>query len=921
MITISSKPVAKIFETQTFRECFSELFKIPGDQPGPLTHIIREYPLAVGKGGSYYRKRDGTTVPDMSYFVHVLDACIVGGVVLEHYLQTKGKDIPAMSSLIRIFFASLVLHDINKLFAPGSAQSAWELDKVFGEKEDKIKDIVGTYLEPVGTWKDMRDNLLYLILVTEERTWELADKLNPTLGKPNLEDFRRFVKLGDEISSEADTTDSLNFYRIMVEKMARLPGVEDLARTINFVKLPMVPQTLLRLKFIETLFEELTISGRRVIFRAPDSLMFIGDPIDDSLVDRLASRFRERVYLSGDVTKKLEGYPPSINKIPIEWIENIGSKLVDADHSPHDVVKDLLGKYIDIHYQRMLFWNGKKWRMEHANFEKVSLDRWGIEMSWVGKDHGLLVLKEHKDKEDMKFDPDILRKKLLANLASAKSWLRKLGIQEDIDEELQNSESLKDVMGGAGKSEKDSLIALAYAGRYKMESIDACKRAYDEILEKLTETLSGSLKSGGNDARKDVLYFLGRNLPDGLDEMLDIPDKRGMCIQCGRHGVVGLMAENAFGFEATGGTGRKLTSLVDNDKMKGKLCELCKNENALRRAEFDWVQKSKRGLGVQIFLGDIITPVDISEIIYAMSDGARKFFTDDFDIKLSNNTHMQLNYHALGFVNSPKNTAGQFYLLRKLITLIRETGFKVRLTPMFNGGGISEATFVWENAPGWVKELRWNEVRLDGVAELDVELQYMEQIAKTVRGKEMADKITNVVNARRKNPGEVIRLMWESSLNEKTGKSVFSKTDALDYYARLFNMDANNMKKSGNTAGDSEVDELARIACKMVEKPPESANDHTWMIRKAFEVYARGVAKHIALYDIEKSIAGRLKEIASRDSSNKEIAVTQGSQDFAEVFVSMVQRIGKGRVLKSELRKDIQAEFALLYHVYKHKGD
>ncbi len=919
MITISSKPVAKIFETQTFKDCFSELFKIQGGQPGPLTHIIREYPLAVGKGGSHYRKRDGTTVPDMSYFVHVLDACMVGGVVLEHYLQTKGKGIPAMSSLIRLFFASLVLHDINKLFDPGSAQSAWELDKVFDANMDEIENIVGTYLEPVGAWKDMRDNLLYLILVTEERTWELADKLNPTLGKPNLEDLRRFVKLGDEISSEADTTDSLNFYRIMVEKMARLPGVEDLARAINFVKLPMVPQTLLRLKFIETLFEELTISGRRVIFRAPDSLMFIGDPIDDSLVDRLTSRFRERVYLGGELIEKLRKYPPTINKIPVKWIEDIGNKMADAGHSPHDVVKDLLEKYINIHYPRMLFWNDKKWRMEHTNIPQVSYARWGVEMSWAGKDHGTLVLKEYQDAE---FDPDISRKKLLAKLASAKSWLRKLGIQEDIDEELQNSESLKDVMGGANKSEKDSLIALAYASRYRTDSIDICNGAYDAILEKLTETLSKSLKFEGKDVKKDVLYLLGRNLPDKLDEMLDIPDKRDMCIQCGRLGAVELLADNAFGFQPTSGTGRKLTTLSYNKAVNGKLCELCISENTLRRAEFAGVQKSKRGLAVQIFLGDIITPIDMSEIIFAVNDKDKdEFITADFNIKLTNNTHTQLNYHALGFVDNPKDTGGQFYLLRTLITLIHETGFKVRLTSMFNGGGISEATFVWENAPGWVKELRWNEVRLDRITELKTELQYMELVAKMVHGKKMVDKITSVVSARRKSPGEVIRLMWEGFVNTKAGKLSSFYTEALYYYARLFNMDANSMEKSGNTARESEVDELARIACKMVEEPPKSANDHTWMIREAFEVYARGIAKHRGFYDIEKSIAGRLKEVASRDSSNKEIAVTQGSQDFAEVFVSMVQRIGKGRVLKSELRKDIQAEFALLYHVYKHKGD
>ncbi len=919
MITVSPKPVAKIFETQTFKDCFSELFKIPGDQHGPLTHIIREYPLAVGKGGSYYRKKDGTTVPDMSYFIHVLDACIVGGVTFEHYLQKKGRDIPAMNSLVRLFFASLVLHDINKIFEPNSAQFAWRLDKVFQTNEAAIKNIVGSYLEPVGTWDDVKADLSYLILVTEERTWELADQVHTTLEKPVLEDIRRFVKLGDEISSEADTTDSLSFYKIMVEKMARLPGVEDLARAINFVKLPMVPQTLLRLKFTETLFEELTVSGRRVIFRAPDSLMFIGDPIDDSLMDRLVSRFRERVYLGGELTEQLRKYPPVSNKIPVDWIEHIGNKMVDADHSPHDVIKDLLEKYIDIHYPRMLLWNDKKWRMEHTNLPQISYARWGVEMSWAGRDPGKPVLKEYQDAE---FDFDISRKKLSAKLASAKAWLRNLGVREDIDKEIENSESLKDFIDGADKSEKDSLIALAYGGRYRADDLGTFNKVYDEVLEKLTETLSKSYMFEGKDVKKDVLYLLGRNLPDKLDEMLDIPDKRDMCIQCGRLGTYKLLDENAFGFQPTDGTGRKITALNYNEAVNGKLCELCVSENTLRRAEFADAQKSKRALAVQIFLGDIITPVDMSEIIFALSEKIKdEFIAKDFNIKLSNKTKMQLNYHTLGFVTNPSGTGNQFYLLKKLVTLIADTGFKVRLTSMFNGGGIFEATFVWENAPGWVKGLGWNEVRLDGIMELRTELWYIELIAGMVRGKRMVDRVTSVVSARRKSPGEVIRLMWEGFVTMKSGRLSRFHIEALFYYARLFNMDANNTEKLGNTAGESEVSELARIACKMVEKPPDSANDHTWMISEAFEVYARGIAKHRGLYDIEKSIAGRLRDIALRDSSNKEIAVTQGSQDFAEVFISMMEKIGKGRLPKSELRKDIRAEFALLYHVHKHRKD
>ena len=917
MTAIAYRPAAKIFETQTFKDCFSQLFKIPGDQPGPLTHIIREYPLAVGKGGSYYKKKDGTTVPDMSYFIHVLDACIVGGVTFEYYLQKKGRNIPAMNSLVRLFFASLVLHDINKIFEPNSAPSAWRLDEVFDKNEAAMKGILGGYLEPVGRWDDVKGDLKYLILVTEERTWELADLVHTTFDKPMLEDIRKFVKFGDEVSSEADTTDSWHFYKIMVEKTAKLPGIEDMTKVVNFVKLPMVPQTLLRLKFIEILFEELTVNGRRVIFRAPDSLMFIGNPMDDSFMDGLASRFREHVYLSSDndLIEQLRRYPPTINKVPTGWVKQIGSKMVDGTHPPHDVIRKLLDNYINIHYPKMLLWNGKEWRARNSNIASISYVKWGVETSWVGKDPGMPILKEYKDTES---DMDISKKKCMAKLASAKALLRQLGVEEAADKEIENSETLKGVIDGADKSERDSLIALAYAGNFRTDDFSGCQKAYDNILEKLTATMSELYTLEGVDGKKDIMYLLGRDLPDKWNELLDIPDKKDMCIQCGRRGTVGLLSENAFGFPPTGGTGRKLTTLNYNESVNGKLCELCLEENALRRTEFADTQRSKRALAIQIFLGDIITPVDISEIIYALSEEIKEtFIVQDFNIKLSNTTKMQLNYHTLGFVRNPSDTSDQFYLLDKLTTLIADTGFKVRLTSMFNGGGIFESTFVWDNAPGWVKELGWNELRLDRIAGLRTEMQYIRSIAKMAHGATISKKIPFVVGARARSPGEVIRVMWEGFIGEKSRRLSPFQIEALYYYARLFSMCTNRVEATGNPAEESEVSELARIAGKMVEKPPESANDHTWMVREAFEVYARGIAEHRNPYDVEKSIAGRLMEIGSRDTSNKEVAVVQGSQDFAKVFMGLIENIGHGRMPKSEVRKDIQAEFALLYHVRK----
>jgi hypothetical protein len=127
--------------------------------------------------------------------------------------------------------------------------------------------------------------------------------------------------------------------------------------------------------------------------------------------------------------------------------------------------------------------------------------------------------------------------------------------------------------------------------------------------------------------------------------------------------------------------------------------------------------------------------------------------------------------------------------------------------------------------------------------------------------------------------------------------------EALNYYVELFNM--------------KEMESIVDAACKVVNKPPETNNDDRWMIDIAFEVYERGVAEKIDRMEITNRIAGRLRDKALRDGENIPQSVETGVQEFAESFVKMIVNNYGGRVPRSESRRDIIAEFSLLYHIKK----
>jgi len=912
-----SKTSVSAFKSDVFKKCFKDLFMASDGKTGPLTYILREHPLAVGKGGSSFENES-----DMSYFVHVLNAAVIGGSMLERYLMANNKELDALENQIRLFFSGMVLHDINKLFTPNNSQKAWRLDEVFDDHIPEVLKITGTYMEKIGEPKTWLNDLKYLILITENRTSELVNRIQTSLGRQELEEIGKYLKLGDQVSSGPKLDDpkgtsleqniddnfssrtysfSFDIYTHVKSKLTSFISTrDDLSWGINlqFVKFPDVPQTLLRQKIIDGIADKLIISGRRIFIRTPDSIIFEGEPIDNNFIKELSeSNQITRIFRAPpeDYDKRLKSFQPTNNKIPLQWAETV------------DSVPRALKTYVNMFYPKIMLWSKPEWREAHRDFPAKALNKWGIEVELIKdkKDESKFKL-EIKRFEDSADDPDIAYKETLAKTAAAKRILLDIEYEEG-DEDI--AKDIGDLTDNADTIQKKTLIAMAFAGRLKEKSKEELDKEYEKLLEELSDKISEKYPYKENNVISTIQYFLGNGLPDTDEKLLDIPDKKGMCIQCGRASVNDLVEVNSFGFKATSGGKRKLSRLKDDRRYKGKICDLCLLENQVRRDEFRNIANSmeKAGLAVQIFLGDFVTPADLSQIVQAMSDEAKKQFDDDMNIKLSEREKIQLNHHALGFLAKPSDVKGQFFLLKKLLELVQRTGFKVHVTPLFNSERILKPFFTWENAPGWVSELHWNYIRIDKVDGILSELRYILTVANMARG---ADDIPAVIGARVRGPGDVILKMWEyrnkgkKKIQKNKPKSFsLNEKEALDYYVELLNM--------------KEMESIVDAACKVVYKPPETNNDDRWMIDIAFEVYERGVAEKTDSMDIIKRIAGRLREKALRDPGNNPKAVETGVQEFAESFVEMIKNNYGGRVPRSESRRDIVAEFSLLYHIKK----
>ncbi|MEM0136361.1 MAG: hypothetical protein QXU18_14240, partial [Thermoplasmatales archaeon] len=818
-----------LFTDATFRKCFDDLFSVSEGLLAPLSYITRNFPLAVGKGGALYLTRTGKDVPDMSYLVHVLNACIIGGRMFEKDVISRKKESKLLEKQIRLFFSAMVLHDINKLFTPNETEAAQRLDRVFDTSKDRIIKMVGGYLDLIGPPENWLNDLKYLIMITEERTRELAGSVKTSFNRQELEEIGRYLKLGDQVSSGTGGTDSLELFLHVKEKFASfdLYRGEEYASSLHFIKLPNIPQTLLRLKFIDVLTEELLPrdGSRNIIIRTPDSIIYYGNPIDSTFIGTLTDKYRKAVYGANDVENNqiriLKSYPPGSNKISFEWARYLKPS------------QNTLDKYIELFYNRVLLWSKESWRSSHPDFPSLCFSKWGIEIESSSNSPPRFSVKRYDDAAD---DPDILDKKILVKIAAAKRILLELALSSN---KIPSSE-ISALVADADAIQRKTVEALAYAGSWRDKSNEERVKEYNSLLEELGRLIEGKYPLREDTSSEEVRYLLGQTLPDPEDPSLRVPDKRYACIQCGRYSKETLKEDRAFGFNPTAGGGRKLTRLVYSDDLNGRICNLCRTENRLRKEEFkDTLKQNKAALAVQIFLGDFITPVDISQIILSLNEDIRSEIDDNLTLKLSEREKMQINYHALGFISRPHGSenvpqiSSEFYLLRRLLELISGTGFKIHITPLFNSERILNPIFTWENSPGWVKELHWDSIRIDQVEDTLKEIKFLYDVAKIGRG---TKDLPDVIAARLRGPGGLLRKMWEYNVRSGKKNLLIRSKEVKEEFGRFCMIHAEllNMK---------EIERMVEAVSKMVYKPPETNNDDRWAIQRAFEVYERGVAE------------------------------------------------------------------------------
>lgn len=901
----------RLFKSDIFNDCFEDLFKRQEDHEtgmgmdkthleldGPMRIILNDYTLCASKGGSGFCDYNDTT-----YFIHALNTVYIGSVLFENYLIEKGVNIEKSRNEIRLFMMACVLHDFNKLESGGIYKPS-EYADLLKDKRAVLSKLALPYLldgrniinANSSKLENILNDLSYLILSTELGTTDAAN-IFVTSDRSKLELIARFCTVGDEMSSILSQRKDPDFLMDEVIKSLRkhAESLEILWRgKWKLLRIRQRSQTMLRNLVMQALSEAIIELNGQILTLSPTHILFRGDFSQSALEKKAASRIESKLSnRGGDESEKLIGnFMPKSNKIDLSFSKRI--------HVTRELLLDWVSKY------------PQKFLLQQLNPElKPLMPSITFKIRQMGyplspKENSRLVF-DIPDDVDPKVDPDIESRIQLTRLAA---FIR---LSMNVHDVALNDTEVDRVFG---EGTAESCHSITLKTLHSIIQAHESSEDREELIQKYAGRLAEELGDKYDGSHRVNTESILNAFVSSKYSHHQVQDKLNQCIQCGEEGDIELKESVSFGFKATSGGGQKVSVLKDDDKHRGKLCELCVMENELRRKQLGVKDKNK---SLMVFLGDYIPPVSIDGILQTISDRfhnqsdksqpimiQQENGKERYVIKIGGNSFSLLDRHSVAFVSFDDKIYEQFWVIRTLLSAVESTGLKVRISSLFGSFQPQGAMFEWENAPSWVREFHLDSVRIDRIHTAKTLLELFLNIGKMRGLKMIPQAITRVGRDRL----SIFVEVYEGLSKMKSGafsrklKEIFP--DVRDFV--MSSMESEEMK----------MEELVEMAIRIDSKAPVSRMDNSWIIREAIGAYER--SKRDDPESVQENIAANLWSRAQRRFDSKEFhagaSVQKACLNFGQGFVDFMEE-RFSRQFRSDTKKDIIAQFSILYNIKK----
>jgi len=906
-----------LFNSEILNKCYRDLFYKSNGNPeivpekGPVSWLIDDFIIVPAKGGSEKILREW---PDVTYLTHVLNGLVLSGKLFDLRISSlysnPRENENEIEKFVRLFFASVIMHDADKLFNEGQ-EGANNLHMVLEKNKQEIIKICAYYLKPLGPPIEWWNDLSFLILRTENRSMDYGNTITTKLKISELYTISQYTKIADQLGGiKYDTTEKIFEF---IKKNAD-PKIENNGIGFHLIRFSDLPQTLLLERLNNTIMNFLQESSRGFTINFPDGIAFIGKELCEDEINEIKKEFSDSLRLNGyedeNLDKFLENFEPSGNAVRLNFSQEIKA-------TPF-VIK----KYIEKFQGRLIIWSKEIWRELNPDFD-IKVRRFGIPLNKKMKKEVPVFYMNLPEESPEESDEAIQRKRILGLIACAQSVLYKSREEKITDvskeDEFSKKEFGENIYYEADALQSITIRSISHACLYSDLSMEELQNEYDRICSEISSSL---VRNFDQSKLADYDDFFDRAIGNGV-LIQNPPDKSSMCIQCGVFAENPLKEENSFGIKATSGSGRKITVLkYDENKFNGKICKYCMRENELRRTE---IGKETEALAIQVFMGDYYIPMNLNNVIEklrgikSISDDLRISATENDNrkeelvLRIGNRSKKNLGTHMILFTSKPKETkkysktVSEFYRLSNIIDFIIKTGMKIRITPFISSRKIFKPMFEWDNSPSWIKDLHMDSVRIDQLDSVNRELKLIYQISKIDRSNNSISRVIHNLNRGKRG---LFYVLWRSLAKENSGNIYLDKykelKEGVEWYMDKFSKELNKASM------DSVVDE----ACGIVTSGPKSNNDNTWIIREAMDLYLRYFKDDDR--DLQQKIAGKIWAYANRQKyAGKE--TQEHSMIFAEKFVDLMRSEFGMRIPGNDYRKDMIDQFALMFNIEKWK--
>ena len=868
--------IPKLFKSKEFNQAFHDLFS----DSGPMTYIIRNYPLMPAKGGTKWPQYKDTT-----YMVHVINTAYIGGLILENKLKERNVKLENYTEYIKLFFASAILHDFNKLM-PNNIWMPRDYLELLNNKKQAILKIYSPYIR--GD-ENIFEEIEYIILNVENQSKDIVNNFNIE------EDKKKILMLladtisdGDKISSKMSLeSDDFSIGYTILDDLKNNGLVN-----VSIMDFQPAHQSLLRnyiMRYTCDYFKD------DAIIKSPNWIILNREIGNEEKIKLKAYLIDKLKPLTSDYNKIASNYRPSSNQINTTFADEI------------NVTPEFLIVFMNLWGSALLLYQ-KLDKLNQAFHISDMFKLWGFDVSKDGK------IKYVED-NDNAIDEDINLKSTYVKTAI----LRRIELDNVTSVNIENEIQLLQDSGIDVKAIDTITFKTIISAAYCYINKEHIKSTFQDTITRVSSILNQNAVK--RDDSSIYSSLIDRILSDEIIINKDIRGKEENCIQCGEYfNNMNLTRINSFGINATSGTGLKVSVLEYSDRYNGKICSLCTLENKIRTQNYSKTST----LCIQTYIGDYIPFIDISDILQNYeslrvannSEESYKGISQNYLIKLSNKLSIPIiNYHNITFLDigdkdPRKSIISQFYFLRDLIKIISETGIKLKISTMFESEDTFYYTFKWESAPSWIRDYGLDELRIDQIIYAQYFLDMLGKLAQLDRGYK---DIPSVISKLEQQKMNIYQIIWNSATKKP---SLMFRIGEIMRNIKQF--EVVNIEERER----EDMEELVDISLPIDKNAKMKSNsDYSWIIRTAFTVYERnsrdkkGKINNDKL-DIEQKIAGILNETANRRNCQSSKEVQDACLSFAQKFMEIMESTYNGMPSQS-IKRDIIAQFALLYNIEK----